>query len=101
MSNVIEIVKNLANREAKRTEADIQAGIRDLLLQASLDLDDEDLDVKLESQLGDRRRIDVEVGSVVIEVKKDLRKAKILADALSAVFEDTSVSELFGGENQS
>jgi formylmethanofuran dehydrogenase subunit D len=71
MSNVIEIVKNLANREAKRTEADIQAGIRDLLLQAALDLDDEDLDVKLESQLGDRRRIDVEVGSVVIEVKKD------------------------------
>jgi hypothetical protein len=24
-----------------------------------------------------------------------------LADALSAVFEDTSVSDLFGGENQS
>jgi ribose-phosphate pyrophosphokinase len=30
-----------------------------------------------------------------------LSVAKILADALSAVFEDTSVSELFGGENQS
>ncbi len=57
MSNVIEIVNNLANREAKRTEADIQAGIRDLLLQASLDLDDEDLDVKLESQLGNRPEV--------------------------------------------
>jgi ribose-phosphate pyrophosphokinase len=30
-----------------------------------------------------------------------LSVAKILADALSAVFEDTSVSDLFGGENQS
>ena len=29
-----------------------------------------------------------------------LSVAKILADALSAVFEDTSVSDLFGGENQ-
>jgi len=26
--------------------------------------------------------------------------AKIIADALAAVFEETSVSELFGGENQ-
>jgi ribose-phosphate pyrophosphokinase len=30
-----------------------------------------------------------------------LSVAKILADALNAVFEDTSVSEIFGGENQS
>jgi phosphoribosylpyrophosphate synthetase len=29
-----------------------------------------------------------------------LSVAKIIADALSAVFEETSVSELFGGENQ-
>jgi ribose-phosphate pyrophosphokinase len=26
--------------------------------------------------------------------------AKLLADAIDAVFEDTSVSEIFGGENQ-
>jgi len=99
MSNVIEIVKNLANREAKRTEADIQAGIRDLLLQAALDLDDEDLDVKLESQLGDRRRIDVEVGSVVIEVKKDLRKAKILADAIEQLSGYVAVRTQQTGQN--
>jgi ribose-phosphate pyrophosphokinase len=30
-----------------------------------------------------------------------LSVAKILADALSAVFEETSVSDLFDGENQS
>ncbi|HEV3402555.1 MAG TPA: ribose-phosphate diphosphokinase [Acidimicrobiales bacterium] len=42
--------------------------------------------------LEDDRRIDkIEVLSV----------AEIIADALDAVFEDTSVSEIFGGENQS
>ena len=42
--------------------------------------------------LDDDRRIDkIEVLSV----------ASIIADALDAVFEDTSVSEIFGGENQS
>jgi len=30
-----------------------------------------------------------------------LSVAPIIADALDAVFEDTSVSEIFGGENQS
>jgi ribose-phosphate pyrophosphokinase len=29
-----------------------------------------------------------------------LSVAPIIADALSAVFDDTSVSEIFGGENQ-
>jgi SAM-dependent methyltransferase len=99
MSNIIEIVKKLADREAKRTEADIQAGIRDLLLQSSLDLDDEDLDVKLESQLGDRRRIDVEIGSVVIEVKKDLRKGKILADAIEQLSGYVEVRTQQTGQN--
>ncbi len=100
MSNIIEIVRKLADRETKRTEADIQAGIRDLLLQASLDLDDEDLDVKLEPQLGDRnRRIDVEIGSVVIEVKKDLRKGKILADAIEQLSGYVQVRTQQTGQN--
>ena len=30
-----------------------------------------------------------------------LSVAKVIADAIDAVFEDTSVSEIFGGENQS
>ncbi|MFN5854419.1 MAG: N-6 DNA methylase [Pseudanabaenaceae cyanobacterium] len=99
MPNIVEIVKKLADREAKRTEADIQAGIRDLLLQASLDLDDEDLDVMLESQLGDRRRIDIEIGSVVIEVKKDLRKGKVLADAMEQLSGYVKVRTQQTGQN--
>lgn len=43
-----------------------------MLLTGGLGLDDHDLDVQLETQVGDRRRIDVEVGFTVIEVKKDL-----------------------------
>jgi len=100
MSNIIEIVKKLADRETKRrTEADIQAGIRDLLLQASLDLDDADLDIKLESQLGDRRRIDIEIGAVVIEVKKDLRKGKVLTEAIEQLAGYVSVRTEQTGQN--
>ena len=99
MSNIIEILKKLADRESRRTEADIQAGIRDLLLQASLDLDDEDIDVKLESQLGDRRRIDIEIGSVVIEVKKDLRKGKVLIDAIKQLSGYVEVRTQQTGQN--
>ncbi|MCV9910113.1 N-6 DNA methylase [Brucella sp. HL-2] len=57
--------------------------MRQFILSAPFDLDESDVSiVSLESQLGDRRRIDVEVGSTVIEVKRDLRKGKIKADAI-------------------
>lgn len=64
-------------RNAKRTEAEIQADVRQFILSAPFELEPSDLnDVSLESPLGDRRRIDVEAGSTVIEVKRDLRKEK-------------------------
>lgn len=79
---MIEIVRRLIARDAPRTEADVQADIRALLLSAPLQLHDGDLEiVLLESQLGDRRRIDVEVGSAVIEVKKDLRRGNTKEEA--------------------
>ncbi|MEX2206666.1 MAG: N-6 DNA methylase [Myxococcota bacterium] len=53
------------------------------MLLAPLDLADPDLkDILLETPVGDRRRIDIETGSTVIEVKKDLRPAKIREDAV-------------------
>ena len=59
-------------RDAKRTEAEIQADVWQFILSAPFELEDGDLmDVLLESPLGDRRRIDVEAGSTVIEVKRD------------------------------
>lgn len=59
----------------------VQADIRELLLAAPLELDADDV-VELEAQVGDRRRIDIEVGFTVIEVKKDLRKGRIREDAI-------------------
>src|SRR5260370_1048528 len=38
--------------------------------------------VELQSPLRDRRRIDVEVGSTVVEVKRDLRRGKVKAEAV-------------------
>ena len=47
-----------------------------------LELDEGDLVVNLEAQVGDRRRIDVETGSTVVEVKRDLRKGKVRTEEL-------------------
>ncbi len=72
----------LVARDSRRTEAEIQADVRQFILDAPFELEEEDLClVHLESQLGDRRRIDVEVGATVIEVKRDLRSERIRRDA--------------------
>ncbi|MGH3919713.1 MAG: N-6 DNA methylase, partial [Pseudonocardiaceae bacterium] len=73
-----QLLRRLADRERVRSEATVQADVRQLLLTGGLGLGDHDLDVQLETQLGDHRRIDVEVGSTVIEVKKDLRNQSIV-----------------------
>jgi hypothetical protein len=76
-----ECLGRLASRNAGRTEADIQADVRDVLLYGGFEIGDEN--VLLESPAPDRRRIDVEVGALVIECKRDLRPARILRDAES------------------
>ena len=56
--------------------------MRQFILDAPFELEDDDLSVvHLESQLGDRRRIDVEVGATVIEIKRDLRPERIRREA--------------------
>lgn len=78
-----QIHSRLINRGGNRTEADIQADVRGLLLLPQLQLDDDDIRiVSLEAQLGDGRRIDVEIGSAAIEIKKDLRPRRVKAEAL-------------------
>lgn len=76
------IVLRLVTRDATRTEADVQSDVRALLLNGGLDLEDDDIQVRLEAQAGDGRRIDVEAGFTVIEVKKDLRPASIVPEAI-------------------
>ncbi|MEO0608417.1 MAG: hypothetical protein AAFY82_09315, partial [Pseudomonadota bacterium] len=83
MSSLSKIFHRLVETDKRRSEADIQAEVRQFILSAPFQLDDEDLeDVKLESPLGDRRRIDVEVGATVIEVKRDLGPKKVKLDAI-------------------
>lgn len=64
------VVERLATR-AGSTEADIQSDVRTVLLYGGLELENTDL-VVLESPVGGGRRIDVEAGTAVFEVKKDL-----------------------------
>ncbi|MFE3182814.1 N-6 DNA methylase [Streptomyces violascens] len=79
-----KLLARLVNRKPGRSEAELQADVRSLLLEGGLNLGDDDLDeivVTLESQVGDRRRIDVEIGFTAIETKKDLRSKTILKEA--------------------
>lgn len=78
----VEAVRRLVSRDATRTEADLQADIYALLVHGGLSLNPDQV-ARLEVQLGDgsRRRIDVEIGHCVIEVKKDLRPTGVLEAA--------------------
>ncbi len=81
--NLVELVQRLGDRSRTRSEATVQADVRTLLLAAPLNLEDRHLEeIVLESPAGARRRIDVEVGATVIEVKRDLRQGRVLPDAV-------------------
>jgi SAM-dependent methyltransferase len=77
------LVARLADRRQGRTEANVQSDLHMLLTLAPLDLGDDDLhDIVLEQPAGQRRRIDVEAGLTVFEVKRDLRVGNIRAEAV-------------------
>ena len=82
-SDVRQLVTRLADRRAGRTEANVQSDLHMLLAAGPLDLgDDKVQDIVLESPAGQRRRIDVETGFTVFEVKRDLRTGKVRQDAV-------------------
>jgi SAM-dependent methyltransferase len=76
------LLRRLADRNRVRSEATVQADVRQLLLQGDLGLAEQELEVSLEAQVGDRRRIDIEVGFTVIEVKRDLRNPSVVEQAV-------------------
>lgn len=83
--NLAELLARMASRDDPRTEANVQADLHAFLLAAPLSLHDddlEDLEVTLEKQAGARRRIDVEAGLCVFEVKRDLRIGNVREDAI-------------------
>lgn len=73
-----DIVRRLASR-TPRPEASTQADIYTLLVTEDLGLDDEVV-TESPTEDGTRRRIDIDTGNLVIEVKKDLRKTGVLAE---------------------
>ncbi|MFM9432225.1 N-6 DNA methylase [Arthrobacter sp. MP_2.3] len=78
------LFSRIADKSAARSEAQLQADVAMFLRLAPMNLSEEDIDqIVLESQLGDgtRRRIDIEVGNCIVEVKKDLFKGTVLTDA--------------------
>lgn len=82
MNDLAQLFKRLVVRDSGRTEADIQADVRQFILSAPFELENSDLiDASLETPVGDRRRIDIEAGSTVIEVKRDLRRERVKREA--------------------
>jgi SAM-dependent methyltransferase len=81
--DIKQIVARLSDRDSGRSEATIQADIRQLLLIAPFDIEEEFLDAPLEVPVGDGRRIDIEIGLSVIEVKKDLRRESVRNEAIT------------------
>lgn len=81
-TNLEKLLARLVDRKPMRSEATLQADVRQLLLDGGLNLDENDLSVDLEAQVGDGRRIDIEVGFTAIETKKDLRSPAVLKDAV-------------------
>src|SRR5438309_1748583 len=80
---VIELLAQIARRVPTRSEATLQADIRQLVLTAPLSLSAENVvTADLETPVGVRRRIDIEVGSCLIEVKRDLSAGSVLPDAI-------------------
>src|SRR5690349_14559263 len=71
------LVARIANRDANRSEATLQADIRHLLEAGDFGLVEQDLDVvRLEAQAGGGHRIDIELGFTVIEVKRKLAQGR-------------------------
>ncbi|NYF59354.1 class I SAM-dependent methyltransferase [Micromonospora purpureochromogenes] len=75
------LLARIADRRAARTEATLQADIRQLLLAGDFGLFDSHLDVDLEAPVGGGRRIDIEVGYTIIEVKRRLQTGRPLLEA--------------------
>lgn len=73
-----------ASRSVKgRTEADVQSDVATLLQYGGLSLQPGDIvNLEVPTKDGTRRRIDVQAGHAVFEVKTDLRKGRVLADAV-------------------
>ena len=77
-----DLVAGIARRDAARSEATLQADIRQLVLDAPFHLSTTDVIADLEAPAGAGRRIDIEAGSCLIEVKRDLSVGNVQPEAV-------------------
>jgi len=78
-----ELIAQIAKRDVARSEATLQADIRQLLLDPTFHLsEDKVVYADLETPVGVRRRIDIETGSCIIEVKRNLAAGNVLEEAI-------------------
>jgi len=83
MIDLEALISRLATRTPGRAEATVQADTRTLLLAAPLNLTEHGVEtINLETPAGERRRIDIEAGYTVIEVKRDLRVGNVRPEAI-------------------
>lgn len=85
-NDLAALLTRISRKQTARSEAQLQSDIAMFLHLAPMDLAEDDINqVVLESQLGDgtKRRIDIEVGNCIIEVKRDLARATVMDDAES------------------
>ncbi|WP_422748876.1 N-6 DNA methylase [Mycobacterium sp. WMMD1722] len=96
MTDRIALIDRLvAKTEGVRSEATIQSDVRMLLLDHELGLSE----VQLEAQVGDKhRRIDVEVGCTVIEVKKSLDNLSAITTATDQLADYVRTRQLEVGQ---
>lgn len=73
-------IARMLKRDPARTEADIQADIYGLLTVGAMNIGEDEARMESPSADGTRRRIDVEIGQLAIEVKKDLRIQTVRKD---------------------
>ena len=80
---LVELLAQISRRDNTRSEATLQADIRQLLLMAPLSLSTENVvNANLETPVGIRRRIGIEMGSCLIEVRLDLSAGNLLPEAI-------------------
>lgn len=76
------LLARIADRRAARSEATLQSDIRQLLLAGDFGLSYDHLDeVDLEAPAGGGRRIDIEAGYTIVEVKRRLQPGRPLVEA--------------------
>lgn len=82
MTAIDEAVSRLASRTA-RPEANLQADIYVVLTSGALNLGESQVSLESPARDGTRRRLDIEIGRGVIEVKKDLRVGAVRAEGVT------------------